>query len=419
MGQTPDSGRQQTRGNACVEVGLTPHEGPANGAFVLVKVAYAVEAERLREAEPEPLLHDFKAAEEPRLRPGTDYWLHKELVDVVIEGSAWATGGEPVPRMTVSATVGEARKRVEVFGRRRVRWADSGAPLFGDPEPFEEMPLINENTYGGFDRRVEVSAGDPKHYQLAMQVDHPGNYPRNPWGKGYLVLPGPVEDLELPNLEDPDDLLTPERLVVGDAARWWRQPLPWCHDLVHPMTYPRYLYFLPQMDAWHPAPGDEQLPEVRRGFLGRGCRAIMRQRETSQGPHMLFRQEASHGLRFASLEPGTPVSLEGMCPDGREVSFEVPPPPRVDVQIEGTQSPPARLTNVVCRPAEGKVLLTYAATCKLPRVFIPGVHKYIPLSAQINGGAPVEYVPPQTVKERIRQAQGESASSPDQDSRDQ
>jgi len=408
MSETPDNGRQQTRGNACVEVGLTPFTGPADGAFVLVKVAFEVEDGRLREAEAEPLLHDFRDAEEPQLRPGTDYWLHKEQVDLVVEGSAWAGDGEPVPRMTVSASVGEACKRVEVFGRRRVRWADSGAPMFGEPEPFTEMPLVNENTYGGFDRRVEVSEDDPKHYQLAMQVDHPGNYPRNPWGKGYVVLPGPVDDLELPNLEDPDDLLTPERLVVGDPARWWRQPLPWSYDRVHPMAYPRCLYFLPQMDAWFPAPEDEELPEVRRGFLEPGCRAMMGRRETSQGPHLRFRQEASHGLRFSSLEPGAPVSLEGMRPDGRAVAFGVPPPPDVEVIVEGeSQAPTARLTNLVCRPAEGRVLLTYAVTWGLPRVFIPGVHKYIPLSAKINGAAPVEYVPPVPIKERMRQAQEE------------
>ena len=361
MAAQPGQGQQVSRDNACVEVGLTPHNGPADGAFVLLKVALEMEDGRLLPAEPEPLAHDFRV-DEPTLHPGTDFWLHKELVDVVVQGSAFAPAGEAVGRMTVSVQVGSVQKRLEVLGRRRVRWDGGGAPLFGEPEPFVEMPLNNENSYGGFDRRVRVSEDDPRYDQIAMQVDHPGNYPRNPWGKGYVVLPGSGEELELPNLEDPDDLLAPERFVVGDAARWWRQPLPWCLDWVHPMTYQRYLYFLPQMDAWFPAPQDEKLPEVERGFLQPGCRAMMGQRQTSQGPHPLFRQAASHGMRFPSLEPGTPVSLEGMHPEQRQLTLEMPAPPHLDVLVEGTSSNPrARLTNVVCRPAEKRLLLTYAA----------------------------------------------------------
>ena len=405
MASQVERGRQQTRDNASVEVGLTPHAGPAGGAYVLLKLAYDIGETGLLPADAEPLLHDFRT-EEPKLQPGTDYWLHKELVDVAFQGSAFAAEGKPVPRMTVSARVGSREKRLEVFGQRRVRWADSGAPLFADPEPFVELPLVNENSYGGFDRRVEVSKDDSKYDQFAMQVDHPGNYPRNPWGKGYVVLPGPGEEVELPNLEDPDDLLTPDRLVSGDPTRWWRQPLPWCFDWVHPMSYPRYLYFLPGMDAWHPAPEDEQLPEVGRDFIDPGLRSLMGQRQASQGPHLLFRQDASHGLRLLTLEPGTPMSARGMHPEEKEVSFDVPDLPHIDIQIEDTtNSPPPRLTNVVCRPAEKKLCLTYAATCELPRVFIPGIHKYIPLSAQINGGEPVQYVPPLPVKEQIRQAQ--------------
>ena len=35
-----------------------------------------------------------------------------------------------------------------------------------------------------------------------------------------------VEDLPLPNIEDPQDLLTPERLFIEEPDRWHLQPLP-------------------------------------------------------------------------------------------------------------------------------------------------------------------------------------------------
>ena len=38
----------------------------------------------------------------------------------------------------------------------------------------------------------------------------------------------------MPNLEDPDDLLT-ERLLTGDPQLWYRQPLLACCDWLHPI----------------------------------------------------------------------------------------------------------------------------------------------------------------------------------------
>ena len=35
-----------------------------------------------------------------------------------------------------------------------------------------------------------------------------------------------IDKLTLPNLEDPNDLLTPERLVVGRCLDWEKQPVP-------------------------------------------------------------------------------------------------------------------------------------------------------------------------------------------------
>ena len=46
----------------------------------------------------------------------------------------------------------------------------------------------------------------------------------------------------MPNLEDPSDLLSEERLVVRDPRLWWRQPLPWALDFVHPVTFPDHLF---------------------------------------------------------------------------------------------------------------------------------------------------------------------------------
>ena len=52
--------------------------------------------------------------------------------------------------------------------------------------------------------------------------------PRNPLGRGFAVArrADVLDGLELPNIEDPADLLTPERLCAGEYANWPNQPKP-------------------------------------------------------------------------------------------------------------------------------------------------------------------------------------------------
>src|SRR5690606_5960313 len=137
--------------------------------------------------------------------------------------------------------------------------------------------------------------------------DHPGLYPRNPIGKGYLVYPDPpIVGLELPNLEDPSDRLTPQRLFALSPERWHRQPLPWALDWTSPLTYPRELYG--GLDAWHPCPDLTTLPEVTRGYAPELVKA-----SAAPAPH--FHQEASLGMVAHVPLGGAPVSIVGMHPE--------------------------------------------------------------------------------------------------------
>jgi hypothetical protein len=70
------------------------------------------------------------------------------------------------------------------------------------------MEIRYDRAYGGVD---EVS--DPS---------IPFHYPRNDRGRGVALrnVRERIEGLALPNLEDPEDRITPERLVIGDPDRW-------------------------------------------------------------------------------------------------------------------------------------------------------------------------------------------------------
>jgi hypothetical protein len=385
-------------------VGLDPRPGlePAF-AFALVKLTYEIKGAAAVLSQPEPLLFDFWSDEtlEPRLPPGSDYWLDKQYSDVVIRGSAFAPAGRPTPSMFVSAQIGRMAKRIAVFGKRLVEWSQ-GSPRPSRPEPFTEMPLLYQNAYGGLDNRVPIPAEPEQDYMrsvaLGMQFDHPGLYPRNPVGKGYLVLPDTIDGIELPNLEDPADMLTAERLITRKPDLWYRQPLPWCFEWTVGLTFPRYLIM--GVNAWFPPPEDSTLPEVKRGFIPAHLRGrLEKDHDLAAG----YLQGASLGMVVGTPLPGQPVILTGMHPEEPTITFTVPSAPSIEIEVEGERagSPPL-LTNLVIFPAEKKLTAVYCAKTKgLRRVFIPGIHKNIPIAARINRDTPIRYESPPTIHDRL------------------
>jgi len=401
--------------DAVVDLATSPERGLYG--LALVKQTYRLTPRGAVLDAPEPLLHDLRDEKQsPRLVPGTDFWPTKALTDIVVEGSAFAPRGVPVQQMTVTATVGNRTKRVAVFGRRAVAWSERGAPRFGTPEPFTEVPLAWEAAYGGIDWRVEDPAARSWRAEVlaaALAVDHPGLYPRNPFGKGYLVDPDPLDGVELPQMEDPEDLLTPDRLLVRDPRAWYRQPMPWGLGWAHPMMFPRYAFSVLGPDAWFPGPEDAQLPEVRRGYLVAGYRSAMAGRALTDGPAPRFVQGASHGLIFAGLEAGTPVRITGMHPELDRVEFALPPPPAVVMQVEGrTERVATRLHSVVCRPADGQFYVLYGATMPVQRPLIPGIHKHIPIAASVNGDPLLRYEAPVPIRDRIAEAMAKPPAAP-------
>lgn len=78
----------------------------------------------------------------------SDFAYFKENADLLLKGTCYTPGGQPIPKCKVRFTVANVEKSLNVFG---TRYADPG--LMGNSgsaaEPFTSMPLIFENTYGG------------------------------------------------------------------------------------------------------------------------------------------------------------------------------------------------------------------------------------------------------------------------------
>ncbi|WP_437287019.1 DUF2169 family type VI secretion system accessory protein [Sorangium sp. So ce406] len=389
--------------DAVLELG--PWEGVRPTAYVLVKKTFTTAGRSCELAPPLPLLNDPRDETlAPRLPAGVDFWPGKAATDFVVRGAAYAPGGRPTTQMLVEASIGAASKRIAIFGRREIRWTAGGRPVVDDPEPFTVMPVIWELAYGGTDPRVELQ-GEVSLTQLAMAstgIDHPGTYPRNPLGKGYLVELAPLHGAELPNLEDPRDRLTAERLVTRDPALWYRQPLPACFDFVPPLAFPRHLGFGSSVEPWFPAPDDEQLPEVRLGVLPAGYRAAR-----APGLSPRFFQEAPPGFVLDSVRGDEVVHIEGMHAERPSIEFTLPRAPSIEFTLEGRRVPVVPRTHtILVEPAVERVSLVYGATVGLPRTFVPGIHKYIPIAVTVDGDRPIHYEAPPTLRDRTSSTSG-------------
>jgi hypothetical protein len=121
----------------------------------------------------------------------SDYAPRKPRCDVLLHGSAYAPGGRPVKRVTVSLQVGSLSKSFDVVGNRRWRKRFFFVRA-SRPEPFTVMPISYNNAFGGVDNTHEK---EKKHRA----------YVANPIGIGFHNnrQANFVQNRPLPNTEEP------------------------------------------------------------------------------------------------------------------------------------------------------------------------------------------------------------------------
>jgi hypothetical protein len=149
-----------------------------------------------------------------------DYAPRKPRCDVLLNGSAYAPGGRPVERVTVSLRVGSLHKAFDVVGNRH--WM-RGVVLVSasDPEPFTIMPILYDNAFGGVDR----SQKDPAKHRW---------YPTNHAGVGYHEYQDVefIDGKPLPNTEETGRRVKDPRgkyrpMAFGPVGRSWQPRIKW------------------------------------------------------------------------------------------------------------------------------------------------------------------------------------------------
>jgi len=273
----------------------------------------------------------------------------KPMVDVIVVGKAHAPRGKRAKFFDAGVMVGGRMVQVRVFGKRTIDLS-GGSIRFTDPEAFESMPLGHEYAYGGID-----------------VISDPGTahaYPPNPFGKGYRMFAGPegLHGMELPNLEDPGQILTPESFVVGSPDRWNRQP------------YPRYLDCAPR--ASHPrceraglSPGDAMDAKLAyQKSLAASPSVGAGGKEPPPPPKRMdarFHNCAHESMQVPYLDGTESVKLAYMDPDHPILEFGLPgvrPEGWLDVG-EGPINMAMVLQTVEIRPENRLVNLVWRGSC--------------------------------------------------------
>lgn len=254
----------------------SPDPEAIDSVYAIVKGTFAI-GDQVTVAEEQvpiadaPEYHGDPAASS--LRVPSDVSLIKPGADVLLLGHAHAPGGRSVTQMDVSVTVGGLHKTVRVFGDRF--WQSDGVGhSMTPPAPFTMMPLVWERAYGGSDDR--------------------GSEPRNPVGTGYRSrgAESEVHGMPVPNLEDPDHLI----------SSWRDNPPPAC--------------FAPTDAYWEP----------RRSFAG----TYHEQWEKTRAPYLpldfnpYFFQMAPPGLVTRGYFQGAEsIEVRGATPEGI-LRFQIP-----------------------------------------------------------------------------------------------
>jgi hypothetical protein len=273
----------------------------------------------------------------------SDFVPWKVATDVVLNGKAYAPQGKPADTFVTRLEVGETVKEVLAVGDRFAEYT-GGLPAFTDPLPVTTIDLRYENAYGGAD--------------IYSDRKLPCLYARNPTGKGFVIRNAreTIDKLALPNLEDPSDRLTPERLCCGHFMHWERQPMPQCFGWFPKAWQPRAALagVLPADRAT-----EQELRKMYAQAVPKEQRALY---EQTQLPDMNFRffNGASQGLSVPYLRGDEPVSAVNLSPEGA-LEFRLPGDrPKLGLDIgEGVQEPEVVLHTVMIRMEQMQVDLVW------------------------------------------------------------
>ena len=208
------------------KLALLADENGRDVMLILVKISYDIanDGALTLSEEQEPICFEGEYFGEPgksslKIAPEANF--EKLATDVVLVGHGYAPNGQPVTQFDVGLQVGNMRQHIRVFGdrtwQRRVTAKHIVTWVMTNPQPIVKVPLIYEKAFGG----QELTPDDSKLHAYE---------PRNLLGVGIIAKNSKLEEVALPNLEDPKQLIEspndrPEPLGMGFISPDWQPRL--------------------------------------------------------------------------------------------------------------------------------------------------------------------------------------------------
>jgi hypothetical protein len=299
--------------------------------------------------EQQPLVEESILSEDDgELLHDSDLVLQRPAADIVVLGHAYAP--TPRPAFDASVRVDHFERRIAVFGDRRLERGADGRLYFTSPKGFDRMPLSWTRAYGGADLIALREIGDPMAEMFTPEGQTPDprfglfGYPRNPAGKGYLIEPHPeaIEACELPNFEEPLQLLTPDTIVRGDFMLWPNGPMVAALGWMSYAYFPRILQF-----GLDPHPYNDAIVRPNDFFEVRG--GWIKPTAVVHGASRLGRldirctQGSAMGMRTEKIDPGAQIELVHLHPQSKSWRLRLPGEvPRLAFKLD--DAPAAYLT---------------------------------------------------------------------------
>ena len=190
----------------------------------------------------------------------SDFAPVKPRCDVLLLGSAYAPGGNPAEKITVSLRVGSISKSFDLVGDRVWKTGLTGLEA-SRPKPVTVVPISYDNAFGGVDNLQP----DPARHRT---------YLSNHVGKGFYEQADPqlIDGKPLPNTQESKQPITSPRgsyrpMAFGPVGRAW-QPRPQFAGAYDQNWIDNVFPFLPaDFDEryYQSAPADQQTDYLKGG----------------------------------------------------------------------------------------------------------------------------------------------------------
>lgn len=354
---------------------------------VVAKVRYKIEGGRCVSPGEAKLLDEPKFSDDGFvMEEEADLFADKLGADFFIKGKVYGKG-----RAIVDAEVEIAgrKARWRVTGDRVVEADGADGIRFSTPQPIEEIEISYRNAYGGIAEHAEKTMKPSwddvfPPYSVPDDVKQPWSspfgYPRNPAGKGYVIGKG-IEcavGVALPNIENADALLTPEKLICPDLLSWPLMPMP---AAVGPMSYE----WFPRCGHCNMVPHYHEsiktFGEVERGHATADI--IDPAQDSPEGGHR-FACAAGWPLQLPVLRGGESVSSREIGGAGKKIDFVLPAAPRMWTDGRKGSLKPAEVTidSVTLDAEKDEVTIVWRGRAEALRVYLPEELAKMPLRVE-------------------------------------